>query len=54
MEIKKYICPNCGVEMPYIRYEVGVGLAQGITVFCKKCKQAVPLKVGSKNKNEKK
>ena len=47
---KKYICPKCGAEIPYIRYEEGSSHCVGLTIKCNKCKEIVPLKIISAEK----
>lgn len=44
---KKYICPKCGQEIPYIRYTEGNSLCYGITVKCNKCKNIVEVRIKS-------
>ena len=48
--IKKYICPNCGVEIPYIRYTEGESHCTGLTTKCNKCKKIIPIKIISADK----
>lgn len=43
--VKKYICPNCNEEIPYIRYVSGHSHCVGLTTKCNKCKQIVPIKI---------